>query len=559
MATALPGSTEVAFGRVTGAYRFDADAAENRQHQRPVEWRRRRPRAALDGELLAAVDGTRGARKVRDLPPSDAPTPDVPASDRRLSRRAFVRLGAAAGARPVLAAVWRPWRSSSEPTAVPTADQLKGKPAATASSLFGRTARWVQVENAVAWDDGVERVERRVPRSGRGLGQPGERGARRDARPVRVVSGADVHCRGVPDGLLPRQRRPAGLAVGEPARDEPAPAVEGAGDEHGHRGVDAVVPAADHDPVPARGVPGEAAKLDWVPAPHPVHDPRRQRATAKYLVQNSVTSWQAYNQWGGYSLYYGLNGRGQDYANRARVVSFDRPYDKGDGSSDFLGLELPLIMLMESMGLDVTYTTDVDVHPEPERLAAAQVVLVARPRRVLVDGDARRGRGGPRPRGSTLRSSARTRRSARSGSSRRAGPNRLQVCYKDAAEDPMSRVNPALTTVNWREPPLNRPESLMIGQQYESNPVNADMVFVDPSAWMFQRTGVQAGSRIPIGVGSEYDRYYPSQQGPQNVQILAHSPLVCQGRSSFGDMTYYSAAERRLACWTPAASTGSRS
>jgi hypothetical protein len=121
------------------------------------------------------------------------------------------------------------------------------------------------------------------------------------------------------------------------------------------------------------------------------------------------------------------------------------------------------------------------------------------------------------------------------------GPNRLQICYKDAGEDPVSRVYPELTTVNWREAPVNRPESIMIGQQYESNPVSADMVFVDPTAWVFAGTGIQAGTRIPVGVGTEYDRYYPDQQGPHNVQILAHSPLVCRGRSSFADMTYYTA------------------
>ena len=37
------------------------------------------------------------------------------------------------------------------------------------------------------------------------------------------------------------------------------------------------------------------------------------------------------------------------------------------------------------------------------------------------------------------------------------GPNRLQVCYKDAAEDPMAREQPALTTVNWNQAPVNEP------------------------------------------------------------------------------------------------------
>ena len=81
----------------------------------------------------------------------------------------------------------------------------------------------------------------------------------------------------------------------------------------------------------------------------------------------------------------------------------------------------------------------------------------------------------------------------------------------------------------------------MIGEQYECNPVQADMVVVDPAAWVFAGANVQAGQRLAQAIGSEYDRYDPSQPGPKNVQILAHSPVVCHGRASFADMTYYSA------------------
>ena len=123
-----------------------------------------------------------------------------------------------------------------------------------------------------------------------------------------------------------------------------------------------------------------------------------------------------------------------------------------------------------------------------------------------------------------------------------AGPNRHQVCYKSATEDPIHTTDPTLTTVNWREPPVNRPESEMIGEQYECNPVQTDMVIVDPTVWVFAGSNVQAGQHLAQAVGSEYDRYDPGQQGPKNVQILAHSPVVCHGKSSFADMIYYSAA-----------------
>src|SRR5205807_3579258 len=63
---------------------------------------------------------------------------------------------------------------------------------------------------------------------------------------------------------------------------------------------------------------------------------RDDRSAAAFVVQNSVTTWQAYNLWGGYDLYEGKNGSGgSDFDHRARVVSFDRPYAMGAGSGDF--------------------------------------------------------------------------------------------------------------------------------------------------------------------------------------------------------------------------------
>ena len=89
-------------------------------------------------------------------------------------------------------------------------------------------------------------------------------------------------------------------------------------------------------------------------------------------------------------------GAGRNFESRARVVSFDRPYALGAGSGDFIGLEHPLVMRLEEQGFDVTYATSVDLHTNPDMLAAAHGVPLAGPRRVLVDADARRRREGAR-------------------------------------------------------------------------------------------------------------------------------------------------------------------
>ena len=56
---------------------------------------------------------------------------------------------------------------------------------------------------------------------------------------------------------------------------------------------------------------------------------RNDTSTAAFVVINAVTTWQAYNQWGGYDLYQGATA--VDYGHRSRMVSFDRPYALGDG------------------------------------------------------------------------------------------------------------------------------------------------------------------------------------------------------------------------------------
>ena len=98
---------------------------------------------------------------------------------------------------------------------------------------------------------------------------------------------------------------------------------------------------------------------------------RDDASMASYVLQNSVTTWQAYNLWGSYSLYYGPDSKGRGtFADRARAVSFDRPYPQtwASGAADFVGNELPLLFHLESLGLDMTYWTDVDLHARPQLL-----------------------------------------------------------------------------------------------------------------------------------------------------------------------------------------------
>ncbi len=82
-------------------------------------------------------------------------------------------------------------------------------------------------------------------------------------------------------------------------------------------------------------------------------------------------------------------------ANRSRMVSFDRPYDqRGWGAPDFTGNEFPLVFLAESLGLDVTYITDIDLHAGPGASGPPSLSVQPGSRRVLVERHARRRRRG---------------------------------------------------------------------------------------------------------------------------------------------------------------------
>jgi hypothetical protein len=269
---------------------------------------------------------------------------------------------------------------------------------------------------------------------------------------------------------------------------------------------------------------------------------RNDKSMASYVFQNSVTTWQAYNLWGSYSLYYGpKSGGGQDFTSRARVVSFDRPYPQNwaSGAADFVGNELPLLFQLERRGLDLTYWTDVDLHARPQLLMNHRCLFSlghdeywSQPMR---QGAAQANANGVNL--AFLGANACYRQIRMEPSS--IGPNRLQVCYKSASEDPSARENPALTTVNWGQAPVNQPESTLIGSMYQSVGAKADTVVTDASSWFFEGCNLSDGHAFPQTILGEYDRYVPSLPGPRNADVLAHSPVP--GQSNWSDITYFTA------------------
>jgi hypothetical protein len=272
------------------------------------------------------------------------------------------------------------------------------------------------------------------------------------------------------------------------------------------------------------------------------------------LFQCSAFTYQAYNAWGGYSLYHGPGGGGDD-ANRSYAVSFGRPYLDAYGSAEFLAFEYPLIRWLERHGYDVSYTASEVVHDHPERLTLHRAFL-------SVGHDEywslniRNGVESARDHGTSVAffgSNAafwRVRVEADAGSGAC-----IVVCYKDSALDPIS--NAPDTTNAWRADPYPRPEDALIGQMYESwfeQYPYFPMICQTTDHWIYTVTGAEDATAIPGIVGYEYDRVFrgyqpappcqpaPPHSGPPpaNLEILAASPVVdVNGCQSISNVTVY--------------------
>jgi len=270
---------------------------------------------------------------------------------------------------------------------------------------------------------------------------------------------------------------------------------------------------------------------------------RDEHSRARFLVVNAVSDWQAYNEWGGTSLYYGRRpgGRSRDYGNRARVVSFERPYDFGGGAGDFIGAELPLVMRLEEAGLDVAYVTSHDVHRDPTLLQRHAVVMSTAHDEYWTR-EMRQAFETARDHGVNLVFFGANAcfRQVRFEDTLH-GSMRREVCYKSASEDPMRSQHVELTTVNWRDSPVKEPEASMIGVQYDGQ-VRTNLVVSHPNAWIWESTGVGGGQIFTGVIGPEFDHI--ASESPANIEILSRSPVDVEiggKRKSHADMTYYTA------------------
>jgi hypothetical protein len=98
------------------------------------------------------------------------------------------------------------------------------------------------------------------------------------------------------------------------------------------------------------------------------------------LFQTSDMTWQAYNRYGGHSVYGRLNPerpRAHGGPPRAYKVSYNRPFETRDyrAVNIVFNAEYPMVRWLERNGYDVSYSTGIDTHRRGEELLEHRLFL----------------------------------------------------------------------------------------------------------------------------------------------------------------------------------------
>lgn len=289
-----------------------------------------------------------------------------------------------------------------------------------------------------------------------------------------------------------------------------------------------------------------------------VRDPA---STSDILFQSNVNTMQAYNNWGGKSLYYfqssGANPT-QSVSAAAVKVSFNRPFNtfdpakSADSSENYLRWEYLMTRWLESQGFDVSYATNLDIHLDAASITQHRLLLTAGHSEYWTS-KMRDNIQVARDAGTSLAffSANNIYWQVRYEPSSTGTPNRTIVGFKESATQFDPQIgDPASATTRFRDSAVNRPENRFLGSMYgeETNQYSGFAFTTTNSAHPFYRnTGVTNSTAIPSLIGNEWDNLTgtPTSNSPANVPdltVVASSPTD----SGSADSVVYQAKSNAL-------------
>jgi N,N-dimethylformamidase beta subunit-like, C-terminal len=230
------------------------------------------------------------------------------------------------------------------------------------------------------------------------------------------------------------------------------------------------------------------------------------------LVQVPVNTWEAYNRWGGKSLY--------QFGTRMHAVeaSFDRPYDQQVFYNMVTKLELPWVRFLERNGIDVSYQTDVDTDEAPGSLLHHRLVFAIGHDEYWTQG-------------------------IRGAFDRALALSTNLMFGSDSADWRMRYADGRRTIVEWRDPSIDpvrnrlldngffstfgEPECKLLGVQHQwaaqrgltAPPTSYTVVGPGSDPWL-AAAGLAPGDVIPGVVGYEWDSLVPGCFAGQVVPLM---------------------------------------
>jgi len=277
---------------------------------------------------------------------------------------------------------------------------------------------------------------------------------------------------------------------------------------------------------------------------------RTNQVYSDILFQLPVTTYQAYNYWGGKSLYNWGSGNelpwGSAEGTAAVKVSFDRPYALNTnlevaytvGSGEFFanfqpvsrgypissaGWDYNMLRWLEKKGYDVSYSTNVDTQVSLDGIKNHKLFLSSghdeywskQMRDYVTEA---------RDQGVNLAFFGANNmywQHRFESNTAKTNPNRIMVCYKDANSD---IEKGSLSTVMFREEPIANPESKLLGVQFFAEPVDEDLVVSDAKHPLFKDTNLRNGDVLKGLLGYEVDGV--TAYSPKNIEILTASKAI---------------------------------
>jgi hypothetical protein len=102
----------------------------------------------------------------------------------------------------------------------------------------------------------------------------------------------------------------------------------------------------------------------------------RPAKPARLLVEIPTATYEAYNAWGGDSLYPG-GSKPVDVTGTTQgvEVSYDRPYDSQTGAGQFFMREVAIVRFLERYGYPVGYTTIESIDRDPAQVHGVRVLM----------------------------------------------------------------------------------------------------------------------------------------------------------------------------------------